>query len=200
MTAGLTGGIGSGKSTVARIFAWLGIPVYNSDQEAKRLMTENEELIRAIKTLLGTESYLEDGSLNRSWIAARVFKDDELLRKLNALVHPAVYHDFDRWKSAQQAPYVIKESALLLQTLSKQPVDKVIAVLAPEEIRIRRVMSRDGMERSQVEQRIRKQETEQALREVADYLIVNDGIQACLPQILDIHRELLNFAKLNSPL
>lgn len=200
ITAGLTGGIGSGKSTVAEIFAWLGIPVYNSDLEAKRLMTEDKELVASISGLLGPESYQKDGSLNRSWIAGLIFKDETLLTQLNGLVHPRVFEDFNRWKLNQRSYYVIKESALLLKTLHSQPVDKVIAVVAPEEVRISRVMERDKMTREQVLQRIRNQDDDQDYRRVADYLILNDGNMPCLPQILGIHRELLNFAQSNSRL
>lgn len=200
ITAGLTGGIGSGKSTVAEVFAWLGIPVYNSDLEAKRLMTEDKKLVASISGLLGPESYQKDGSLNRNWIAGLIFKDETLLTQLNGLVHPRVFEDFNRWKLNQRSYYVIKESALLLKTLHSQPVDKVIAVVAPEEVRISRVMERDKMTREQVLQRIRNQDDDQDYRRVADYLILNDGNMPCLPQILGIHRELLNFAQSNSRL
>ncbi|MBK6825238.1 MAG: dephospho-CoA kinase [Saprospiraceae bacterium] len=164
ITVGLTGGIGSGKSTVAGIFNSLGIPVYNSDIQARLLMEQDPTLVNKIKDLLGDEAYTPEGKLNRKWVASKVFADKMLLNQLNHLVHPAVLDDCNKWMVLQNAPYVIKESALLPETLSAQPVDFVIAVSAPIKLRIERVMERDQLSSSEVEARMKNQNTSKVLQ------------------------------------
>jgi dephospho-CoA kinase len=189
---GITGGIGSGKSTVCRIFASLGIPVYNADQRAKWLMTNDAVLIDSIKKLFGPEAYYENGQLNRQHISEIIFTEPKKREELNALVHPAVWRDGDRWNEENQsAPYTLKEAALIFESGGDRLLDKIIAVTAPEDLRITRVVRRDGVERAAVKARIAAQmpEAEKAAR--ADFVIVNDGQRLLIPQVLEIHRALL---------
>lgn len=190
LKAGITGGIGSGKSTVCRVFEWLGVPVYYADDRAKQLMTEDAALRSEIRTLFGDEAYLPDGSLNRAHIAGIVFSDADMLRQLNALVHPAVHRDGAAWHLRQTAPYTLREAALLYESGGYRLLDKMVAVTAPAELRIERVMARDGVDRSAVEARLNKQWPEEKKVEMADFVIVNDGTTPLLPQILQVHRAL----------
>lgn len=188
---GLTGGIGSGKSTVAKIFETLGIPVYYADLEAKRLMVEDTSLVEAIKELFGEEAYDANGRLNRAFIAQRAFPEPELLKKLEALVHPAVLRDGERWHAAQRdAPYTIKEAALLFESGSYRQLDKVITVFAPLELRIQRVMARDKSAREDVEARIARQMPEDEKIALADFVVYNDGSRSLISQVWQIHKEL----------
>lgn len=190
LKVGITGGIGSGKSTVCRVFEWLGIPVYYADDRAKQLMTEDEALRSKIRLLLGEEAYLPDGSLNRAHIAGIVFSDAVMLRKLNALVHPAVHRDGEAWHQQQTTPYTLREAALLYESGGYMLLDRMIVVTAPEALRIERVMARDGVDRSAVEARLSRQWPEEKKVEKAHYVIVNDGSRPILPQILAIHESL----------
>lgn len=190
---GITGGIGSGKTTVCRIFASLGIPVYNADQRAKWLMTNDVELVQAIKDLFGASSYYEDGQLNRQHLSDIIFAEPEKREQLNALVHPAVWRDGDRWnESQQQTPYTLKEAALIFESGGNKLLDKIIVVTAPEDLRITRVVRRDGVERAAVKARIAAQMPESEKVALADYVITNDGKQLLIPQVLEIHRELIS--------
>ncbi|MBX2929269.1 MAG: dephospho-CoA kinase [Saprospiraceae bacterium] len=191
LKVGITGGIGSGKTTVCRVFEWLGIPVYYADDRAKWLMTHDAALRQGITELFGAEAYLPDGSLNRSHIAGRAFQDSEILKKLNSLVHPAVHRDGEEWHHAQNAPYTLREAALLYESGGYRLLDKMIVVTAPAELRIQRVTTRDGTERVAVEARIAQQWPEEEKVALADYIIRNDGETALLPQILEVHRRLL---------
>lgn len=195
ITVGLTGGIGSGKSTVAGIFNSLGIPVYNSDIQARLLMEQDPTLVNKIKDLLGDEAYTPQGKLNRKWVASKVFADKMLLNQLNHLVHPAVLDDCNKWMVLQNAPYVIKESALLPETLSAQPVDFVIVVSAPIKLRIERVMERDQLSSSEVKARMKNQNTSKTFNDCADFIVYNDGKRPCIPQVLRIHKRILNFVQ-----
>lgn len=191
LKVGITGGIGSGKTTVCRVFEWLGIPVYYADDRAKWLMTHDTALRQGITELFGTEAYLPDGSLNRAHIAGRAFQDSGVLKKLNNLVHPAVHRDGEGWHQAQNAPYTLREAALLYESGGYRLLDKMIVVTAPEELRIQRVTARDGTARAAVEARIAQQWPEEEKVALADYIIRNDGETALLPQILEVHRRLL---------
>ncbi|HEX5111919.1 MAG TPA: dephospho-CoA kinase [Saprospiraceae bacterium] len=185
---GLTGGIGSGKSTVAAIFSTIGIPVYESDARAKALMNEDPDLKTKIKALLGSDAY-KNGEINRAWIAERVFADKNLLEQLNAIVHPAVKKDaiaFAHEKANEAAPYIIKESAILLEENLTEELDAIILVVAPLGTRIERVMKRDGASREQIEERIRNQWTDDIKIPLADYVIFNDGERSLLEQVMDI--------------
>ena len=191
LKVGLTGGIGSGKSVVARIFETLGIPVYYADDRAKQLMVEDSVLVAGIKAIFGEEAYLEDGSLNRVHISQRAFSDPGLLKKLEGLVHPAVFEDGNRWRQAQQkVAYTLKEAALLFESGSYKTFDKLITVTAPLELRIERVMRRDGVTREAVEARIRQQMPEEEKVRLADFVIVNDGAHGLIGQVWAIHQQL----------
>lgn len=146
---GLTGGIGSGKTTVAQMFKSLGVPVYNSDEEAKLLMQSSDVIKEELIQLLGENCY-KNGQLNRSFIASKVFEDAVLLEKINAIVHPKVATHFEQWYSKQNTPYIIKEVAILFETKSQHLFDFIITVTAPEEIRIQRVMERDQKTKKEV--------------------------------------------------
>lgn len=169
---GVTGGIGSGKSTVCRLFAERGIAVYDSDSQAKRLMEESDTLRAALVGAFGTECYAE-GRLNRRYLAGRVFGDAEALARLNALVHPAVREDFRMWAERQSGPYVILESAILFEAGFENEVDTTLAVLAPAEERIKRCMERDGASREEVLRRMASQTDDDTLHRLAARTIVN---------------------------
>lgn len=169
---GVTGGIGSGKSTVCRLFAACGIAVYDTDAAAKRLMAEDAALRRAIEARFGEESY-QEGALNRPWLARQVFGDEAALQALNRLVHPAVIADFERWATEQQSVYVVVESAILYEAGLDQAVDRVVAVLAPERLRIERAMQRDGATEEQIRSRMVAQLSDEELHRRADVSLVN---------------------------
>jgi len=169
---GITGGIGSGKSTVCRLFAQRGVAVYDSDREAKRLMAEDAVLQQAIMMRFGVAAYTE-GELNRQYLAEQVFGNPQALADLNGLVHPAVVRDFARWAEAQSGDYVILESAILFDAGLEGMVDYVVAVLAPEELRVERACRRDGTSEEAVRRRIAAQMSDDELRKRADYTIVN---------------------------
>lgn len=187
LKVGITGGIGSGKSTVARIFAELGIPVYSSDQRAKELVTEDPELKTSIENLMGTEAYLPDGTYNRPYIRSRVFQNPDELQGLNALIHPAVGKDFAAWISRQTAPYVLKEAAIMKKTGG---LDFIIWVHSPQDLRIQRVMQRDGRSAVQVQEIIANQQTEEEFQSLADFVIHNDEHHPLLSQVLDLDKKL----------
>lgn len=170
----VTGGIGSGKSTACALFAARGVPVYDSDSAAKRLMNGSEELRKRITELFGGEAYDADGRLNRARLASVVFTDDAARERLNSAVHPAVMADFDRWCSEHDAqPYVIFESAILFESGLASRFDRTVAVLAPLNLRIERTCRRDSADPADVERRIAAQMTDDELCALADYTIVN---------------------------
>ncbi|MGB0777843.1 MAG: dephospho-CoA kinase [Flavobacteriaceae bacterium] len=184
MIVAITGGIGSGKTFVAKIFESMGCPIYIADDRAKDLMISNEGIISDIKALFGAKSYNKDGSLNRELIANLVFKDSALLGQLNKIVHPRVYEDFTIFcKNHAESPVIVYESALVLST-NKRVYDKLIGVIAPKHIRLKRVMSRDGLSKIEVEHRMEKQVSDQRIIEASDYLIENDGKTDLQPQVL----------------
>ncbi|MFI5194577.1 MAG: dephospho-CoA kinase [Chitinophagales bacterium] len=187
---GLTGGIGSGKTTVAQIFEVLGIPVYNADEAAKKLMNENPELKKGIISRFGAGAY-PDGKLDRRYLAELVFSDPEKLSRLNEMVHPVTLHDADLWMRKQHSPYVVKEAAIIFEANLRSFYDYVIGVTAPESLRIERVMKRDRSTREKVLLRIRQQMDEAEKMRLCDFVIVNDEQQGILPQVLKIHEVLL---------
>ena len=187
---GVTGGIGSGKSTVCRIFALLGAAVYDSDSRAKILMNSDPKVMARIRELFGKEAYNETGP-DRKYISERVFGNRPLLERLNAIVHPAVAKDFDRWAEKQQTPYVIEESAILFECGADKNMDVTIAVTAPEEIRIRRTCRRDNADPEKVRARIAHQMSDEQRTERADYMILADDRHLIVPQIIDIHHKLI---------
>ncbi len=196
LKVGITGGIGSGKTTVCRIFETLGIPVYYADDRAKTIMVENKQVVNQVKDLFGAEAYLHDGSLNRQHIANIAFNDQQKLSQLNAVVHPAVFADGDQWHQQQMdVPYTLKEAALLFESGSYRQMDKLITVFAPEDLRIQRVLKRDDTYEEQVRQRIAKQMSDEEKTKLTDYVIYNDGQQALIPQVLKIHHQLKALAE-----
>lgn len=190
---GITGGIGSGKTTICKIFETLGIPVYYADDRAKWLMVNNLDLVSKLKSLFGKEAYLENGELNRKYISSKVFSDISLLEKLNSIVHPAVFKDGIQWHdSFKDVSYTLKEAALLFESGGYKNLDKVITVYAPKEVRIQRVMNRDGSSRAEVEARIDKQMPDAEKMELADYIIKNDERNKLIQQVLEIHQKILD--------
>lgn len=187
-TVGITGGIGSGKSTVCEIFKLLGVPIYNADNQAKFLMNNDPEVKAQIIEAFGSESYLK-GELNRNYLAKTVFSNGKQLAILNSIVHPAVSKDFSRWVEKQSHPYVIKEAALLIESGSYKTLDHLVNVIASLDTRIKRVMKRDSF-RSEEEIRgiIDKQATEEERNSAANYTINNDGNQLVIPQVLYLNQ------------
>ena len=169
---GLTGGIGSGKSTAAKYFEELGFPVYNSDLSARRIQNENPTVIQQIKEVFGEQAYDENG-LNRPFIASESFQNKEKLQQLNAIVHPAVFEDFQEWIQQQNSPYIIKEAAILIESGSYKDCDLIIVVVADQEIRITRTIERDQLSREQILARMNNQLSDEERMDYADYTIDN---------------------------
>lgn len=193
LKVGITGGIGSGKSVVAKIFSILGIPIYYADDRAKWLMAYDKELSEQIKKEFGAESYLPDGSVNRTFLATKVFADPEKVKKINSLVHPAVGLDFLKWAESQTAPYVLKEAALIFETGGQKSLDYVINVSSPLKIRIARTLMRDPhRSEEQVNQIINQQMPDEEKNELADFVIKNTDNKLLIPQVLSIHEKLMN--------
>ncbi|GAB3663734.1 dephospho-CoA kinase [Echinicola sediminis] len=191
LLVGITGGIGAGKSTAARIFHTLGIPVYSADDRAKWLMANAETLKASIISAFGPEAYLADGSLNRSYLANEVFSDPEKTKTINGLVHPAVKADFESWAKNQNSPYVLKEAALLFETGSYKELDKVINVFAPEQTRLLRVITRDVQRsKEQILSIMDRQLPDGEKNKLADFTIDNSDNKMLIPQVLKIHRKL----------
>ncbi len=184
---GITGGIGSGKTYVSKVFDSLGIPVFNADTEAKKLMSSSSELIQSIKYEFGNDIF-DDYILNTKKLASLVFSDTEKLRKLNSLVHPIVRQEFLRWQVKKKSTYVIKEAAILFESDSYKGLDAVICVTAPINLRIDRVKLRDGYSYREIKNRIENQISQEEKENLSDYIIVNDGVKSLLPQILRIHQ------------
>ncbi|TAH26047.1 MAG: dephospho-CoA kinase [Cytophagales bacterium] len=190
LKVGITGGIGAGKSTVAKVFQLLGIPLYNADERAK-LLVYNPIIRTQIVDLLGSKSYSQEGVYENKWIASRVFQKPELLSKLNSIIHPAIAQDFSQWQSEQTSAYVLKEAALLVEAGSFRELDYLIVVTAPEQLKINRVQARDGRTLEQIKAIIAKQCSDEEKILHADFLITNDEQQMVIPQVIKIHRLLL---------
>ena len=187
---GLTGGIGSGKSTVAKIFELLNVPVYYADEASKRLYHTDKQLMADLKKHFGEDVYTND-QLNRSRLAELVFTNPEKLELLNSLVHPPTLRDAEEWMQKQTAPYILKEAALLFETGSAAGLDYVIGVKAPQHIRIKRVMDRDGVSREQVMSRMDRQLDEEIKMKLCDFIIDNSEHELVIPQVLELHERLL---------
>ena len=190
---GLTGGIGSGKSTVAKIFEVLGIPVYYADTEAKKLMNENAELRSAIINIFGNEAYANN-SLNRKYISSIVFSDPSKLELLNGVVHPATKKDGEKWMLAQKTSYAIHEAALIFEANVSDRLDYVIGVSSPEEIRIKRAMQRDNLSRDEIMNRMKQQLDEETKMSKCDFVLINDEEHLLIPQVLEVHQKLLDLS------
>ncbi len=188
---GITGNIGSGKSTVSKIFQILGIPIYDADSRAKWLMSNDVSLVNQIKNIFGEEAYLSNNTLNRKHIADIAFVNKLKLNELNSAVHPAVALDFKSWSNTQNSPYILKEAALLIESSSYLDLDELILVKCPIEIRIQRTMNRDAVDRSSVEARINNQMSEEDKVPYSNYIINNDGNELLITQVLKIHHQIL---------
>lgn len=187
---GITGGIGSGKTTVSHVFEVLGIPVYYADDAAKRIMNEDDILKDKIQQAFGNEIY-RDGRLDRKLLAEIVFNNPEKLSKLNAIVHPATLQDAANWMQRQTSPYALKEAALIFESGAQEQLDYVIGVTAPAPLRILRTMQRDNITREAVIARMDKQMDEVIKMKLCDFVIVNDEQQKLIPQVLQVHEKLL---------
>lgn len=188
---GLTGGIGSGKTTVAKVFEVLGIPVYYADEAAKLLMHNDELLKQQLILHFGKETYFEDGRLNRKHVSSLVFDNKEKLELLNSLVHPATIADAKQWFSQQRSPYVVKEAALLFESGTAEGLDYIIGVTAPAALRIKRVMDRDSVTADEVKRRMANQVDEAMKMKLCDFVLLNNEQELLLPQVLALHNELI---------
>jgi dephospho-CoA kinase len=191
---GLTGGIGSGKSTVAKVFETLSIPVYYADDAAKRLMHEDAALQLKIQEQFGEAAYT-NGQLNRKYIADIVFTSPEKLELLNSIVHPATLQDAERWMQQQTTPYAIKEAALIFESGAQEHLDYVIGVYAPTPLRIQRTMQRDGVTSDEVIARMDKQIDETIKMRLCDFVVTNNEQELLIPQVVALHRQLLALTK-----
>lgn len=193
LKVGLTGGIGSGKSTVATIFRTLGIPVYDADSRARELMQQDPALRQALLAQFG-EAAFENGKLNRAYLAGIVFNDPGQLERLNQLIHPVTIRDAENWMNNLSAPYAVKEAALLFESGAVAGLDYVVGVTAPVSLRMHRVMQRDGLSREQVQQRMLRQLDDPIKMKLCDAVLLNDEQRLLLPQVLELHKRLLEMA------
>lgn len=189
---GLTGGIGSGKSIVAKIFAVLGAPVYQADRKAKELMEQSPDLVKEITNAFSSAAYV-NGKLDTRFLSEIVFADKRKLEELNAIIHPHVIQDGREWMNRQTYPYAIKEAALIFESGSQSEYDVIIGVHAPQSLRIHRTMQRDRIDREKVLQRMDNQLDESIKLKLCDIIIMNDEQQMLIPQVLAVHERLLNW-------
>jgi len=196
MTVGITGGIGSGKTIVCKIFRQLGIPVYEADAEAKKIYDEEPEVLEKIKNEISEDVFGKKGQLDKQKLAALVFADEEALQKLNRLVHPFVIRHFETWKQRyKESPYILKEAAILFESGTDKGCDKIITVSSPVELRIQRAVKRDKRTLQETEQIVQKQWSDEEKIKRSDFVIVNDEQQLVIPQVLEIHAKLLDLNK-----
>lgn len=197
LRVGITGGIGSGKSTACAIFEQLGVPVFHADQETKEIYASNTAVRQQLVDEFGPEIYL-NGSLNRPLLAKMVFNNPAKLQWLNHLIHPMVNEKFENWcLSNTQHAYIIKEAAILFESGSYKNLHKIIGVLAPEELRISRVMARDGVQKNEVMARINQQMNQEELAAKCDFILHNDTEKSLVEQVLQLHKTLLQIADAN---
>jgi len=187
---GVTGGIGSGKTSVCRVFDALGVPVFSADREAREIMENDNGIIRRINSIAGKNLYI-NGGLDRMELAAIIFNDNILLEKVNSLIHPVIFDHFRKWVLEQTAPYVIMEAAILFESGASKFVDKVATVVAPIEQRVERVVQRNKLSREQVMERMRNQMDDEARIKLSDYIIYNSENDMIIPSILNIHDDIL---------
>lgn len=190
MQIGLTGGIGSGKSTVAKVFELLHVPVYYADNRSKYILQNNSLVKEKLREYWGEIIFDSAGNIDTKALAEIVFKNEAELQKLNALLHPLVADDYNKWLSLQNCAFVIKEAAILVESGSYKACDKIIVVSVPEALAIERVKSRDNVSEEQVKARMSKQMPNDEKIKYADFVIENDGIKMLIPQIIEIHRKL----------
>jgi dephospho-CoA kinase len=194
LKVGLTGGIGSGKTTVAKIFELLNIPVYYADDAAKKIMNTDDELKSKIKNHFGNQSYF-NGELNRKYLASEVFNDNYKLDLLNAMVHPVTMNNALQWFDQQTTPYAIKEAALLFEAGATDQLDVVIGVFAPKELRIKRTVDRGELNHEEVVKRMNRQIQDEIKLKLCDFVLKNDEQELLIPQVLKLHQQLLSMAK-----
>jgi dephospho-CoA kinase len=187
---GLTGGLGSGKTTVAKVFEVLGVPVYYADDAAKRIMNSDPEVRKQIINHFGSKSYSASG-LNRQYLAAMVFHDKQKLDLLNSIVHPVTINDAEEWMRRQTAAYAIKEAALIFESGAQKDLDLVIGVSAPVSLSIHRAMKRDSLSREEVKRRMDRQISDTIKMRLCDHVILNDEQTLVIPQVLELHRQLM---------
>jgi dephospho-CoA kinase len=190
MKLGVTGGIGSGKTSVCRVFTVLGIPVFSTDPEAKKIMENDESVVRRINSIAGRNLYI-NGKLNRSELASLIFNDNNLLHKVNSLIHPIVFQHFGLWEAEQDAPYVIMEAAVLFESGGSKLVDRIATVVAPLEERVARVIQRNSLSREQVMERMQNQIDDEVRIRQSDYVINNSENDMIIPAILKIHDDII---------
>jgi dephospho-CoA kinase len=193
---GLTGGIGSGKTLVSSIFKHLGIPIYYADQAAKDLQNSDPNIKEKLIQLFGNEVY-KDGNLNKNYLASIVFSDDQKLKALNAVMHPATLQAAAIWMQKQSTPYAIKEAALIFEANAQKDLDYIIGVYAPKEIRLNRTMLRDNSSAEQVLKRMQNQMDEEQKMKLCQFVVVNDEKQLLIPQVLAIHHQLIKLSQKN---
>lgn len=196
LKVGITGGIGSGKSTVAKVFEVLGIPVYYADEAARRVMNEDEEVRKQIIQHFGASSY-KNNQLDRAYIGSQVFNDKKKLELMNSLVHPATIRDSENWMQRQTTPYAIKEAAIIFESGTQDQYDYIIGVTAPVSLRLLRAMKRDGSTREQVLARMEKQIQDVIKMRLCDFVVYNDEQQAIIPQVVKLHERLLEMKPVN---
>lgn len=197
LSVGVTGNIGSGKSTVCAIFRWLGVPIYEADVAAKSLYNTHAGLRQAMVALFGDGVYTPEGVFDASFVRERVFVDAHLMERLNAVIHPIVFEDFAQWvrdREREGHAYVIKEAAILFESGADATVDRVVGVMASPEIRLRRVMDRDGVDEAAFARRVQAQWPQERWKDRCDFLIYNDGEASLIEQVMTTHRQLLTLS------
>ncbi|MGC6430463.1 MAG: dephospho-CoA kinase [Jejuia sp.] len=187
---GLTGGIGSGKTTVANEFKALGVPVYIADNEAKKLMNRSKVIKRKLIQLFGNQAFINE-ELNRPYLANKIFNDKNYLEQMNAIVHPRVARHFTKWVAKQKSPYVIKEVAILFENGGNSTCDYVITVTAPKNLRIQRLLKRDSTSKDKIEAIMKNQWSDAKKVQLSDYVIINKTLENTKAQVYDIHRKIL---------
>ena len=187
----VTGGIGAGKSIVCQVFQKIGIPVFHADVVAKELTNNNAELRHQLIELFGQDIYQENGDIHRKRLAEIIFNDNFALQKVNEIIHPAVFNSFVQWAMEQNSPYVIQEAAIIFENGHTERFDKIITVTAPTELKIERCMRRDRINRELVLERMKNQLPDEYKIKHSDFVVVNDGMDMILPQILNIHNSLI---------
>ena len=190
MKIGVTGGIGSGKTSVCRVFNVLGIPVFSSDAVARRIMDSDDEIIEKVKTIAGKDVYFS-GTLDRAKLAGIIFNNASLLEEINKIVHPVVFEQFNIWVNSVSAPYSIMEAAILIESGASKLVDKIATIATPEEERLSRVTLRSRLSRHQVMERMKNQLDDETRIKLSDYVIYNSENDMIIPAIIRIHEDIL---------
>lgn len=194
LIVGITGGIGSGKTTAASVFEKLGVPIYIADEKARQLTASNDDILAYIKHTYGDAMFDDTGGLKRKALGEEVFGDKDKLNQLNKVIHPIVAADFKQWSAAQSSPYVLKEAAVLFESGTYTDCDYVVLVVAPRETRIQRVIKRSGLSREDIESRMHHQWSDEDKMALSDFVIYNDDEHDLIPQIYEIHEDIKRFA------